>query len=217
MRGAIGPIAVVVAAGAAVATSNADGIPVHRSCGPRHALVLSYGTLGRAFKTRGNPDLQACLYGSRHVRDLAGPDYFPRPAVDMSGTLVGFAIVAGDGAEPANPSIEIEDLAKPLGKGRLLDLPVFDVKVGSLRLKANGSIAWIQCPVPPNSSVDGSERPNCVSAGRSKNSVYKRDTLTEQGFDRLDSGRQIDPSSLQLHGSRLTWIDAGSPRSAMLH
>jgi hypothetical protein len=207
----------VVSAVAAVASSAALAATASRSCGPHKADVQAFGRLGRAFATRGN-DLDACLYGHRGSRELVfGSDWFHRPAVDVSRTLVGFAFVAGDGAEAATTTIGIEDLAKPFGKDRLLDLPIFQVKVGSLRLKSNGSIAWIQCPVLANSSVDGNQRPNCVSAGRSRNSVYKRDTLTKQGFDRLDSGRQIDPSSLRLRGSTLSWVNHGKPRSATLH
>jgi hypothetical protein len=38
------------------------------------------------------------------------------------------------------------------------------------------------------------------------------------GGDRvLDSGPNIDPASLRLHGSQLSWVDGGATRHAAMH
>jgi hypothetical protein len=65
-------------------------------------------------------------------------------------------------------------------------------------LKGNGSVAWIaEDPGhnPPYSQVD--------SDG-------------VKGPMVLDEGPEIDPNSLSLEDSALSWINAGSPRSATL-
>jgi hypothetical protein len=51
------------------------------------------------------------------------------------------------------------------------------------------------------------------------NTVYKLDAGPDRSEDdvtALDRGKQIDPGSLQLHGSTLTWIKQGKRRSATL-
>ena len=62
-----------------------------------------------------------------------------------------------------------------------------------LVLKANSSLAWISAGNPAR--------------------VFALDSL---GRRQLDSGAGIDPRSLELNGSALTWVKAGAPRSSTL-
>lgn len=74
--------------------------------------------------------------------------------------------------------------------------------VGSLAVKADGSVAWI-------GSV------HSIVAGHRLIEVHAADA---PGFtdEVLDSGPGIDPTSLRLHGSTLTWKDGASTRRATL-
>jgi hypothetical protein len=71
--------------------------------------------------------------------------------------------------------------------------------IESLVLKRDGSAGWIRndCPDPPTCN----------------NVVLKADHTHRH---RLDSGPDIDPHSLVLHGSTMSWTKAGVRRSATL-
>jgi hypothetical protein len=72
----------------------------------------------------------------------------------------------------------------------------------AVALKANGSVAWIL------------DRVDYTGAGNSQTyEVWKSDGA---GMVLLDSDPEIDPASLLLDGSTLTWTRAGEPRSATL-
>jgi hypothetical protein len=199
----------------ALGRGHADAL-THRNCGPRHAVGVAYGTLGKAYRVPHRRSLYACVYGRRGSRKLAD-SFFPRPAVDIAGTLVGFAFFSPE-PDLERVVLEVADLTKPESAGRFV-LDLGEDKVGSLRLKSDGAVAWIQCPVLDNHSVTGSPRPNCLGAGRSVNTVYKLDAgsdRSEGDVMALDHGKQVDPGSLQLHGSTLTWVKKGERRSATL-
>jgi hypothetical protein len=73
----------------------------------------------------------------------------------------------------------------------------------AVALKANGSVAWIL------------DRVDYTGAGNSQTyEVWKSDGA---GMVLLDSDPEIDPASLLLDGSTLTWTRAGEPRSATLN
>jgi hypothetical protein len=78
-------------------------------------------------------------------------------------------------------------------------------------LKSNGAVASIDCPdVGPNDSSRA-----CGRAGGSK----KRVRLWNAGAARprlVDAGRGIDPRTLKLRGSRLTWKHGRRLRHAVL-
>lgn len=75
------------------------------------------------------------------------------------------------------------------------------VSVGSVVVMANGAVAWI-----------GSE--HSIAAGR-RGAIEVH--AAGSGGDRvLDSGPGIEPTSLRLHGSRLSWVDGGATRRATL-
>jgi hypothetical protein len=205
---------------AAVLASAANSRAVLRWCGPTSSVTEASGRLARAFRPLHGGQLEACRFGHRGSRKLFTSDWFARPAVAVGGTLVGFAAVVSEGDQPLEVTVHVEDLAKPhLSGGIVLNIGLGTAKVGSLRMKSDAAIAWIQCPVRANAEINASPRPNCVSPGHSVNGVYKRDKntdLSKTDYDLLDQGKGVDPRSLQLHGSRLTWLHSGAHRLATL-
>jgi hypothetical protein len=73
--------------------------------------------------------------------------------------------------------------------------------VDSLVLRRDGSIAWI------------AQSTSIMRQGQQQIEVH-RDDRSERRV--LDRGARIDPESLGLHGSRLTWKHGGATRSAQL-
>jgi hypothetical protein len=69
-------------------------------------------------------------------------------------------------------------------------------------LKRNGAFAWIQANEGTNEVLVCTYRP-CASRGFAMP-------------ERVDSGRGIEPQSLRLHGSRVSWLNDGERRSAPL-
>jgi len=73
--------------------------------------------------------------------------------------------------------------------------------VGSLALKGDGAVAWI------------AEGRSIIGHGPQPIEVHRHDSRGER---LLDSGAAIDPKSLRLTGSTLTWTRAGQTESATL-
>ena len=93
------------------------------------------------------------------------------------------------------------------------------VQVGSLRVRTNLSVAWIECDSARTRNAPGDPRPDCVSAGRARAEVRMVDSTTDtatRGSDLVAEGTDIDPRSLRLDGSDLSWIQAGERRHAEL-
>jgi hypothetical protein len=86
-------------------------------------------------------------------------------------------------------------------------------RLADLELKANGSVAWTLDRVamgPDGYPIGyGSGQPPTVVARE----VWALDT---HGQRLIDSGRNLDPGSLALNGSMLTWINDGAVHSATL-
>jgi len=74
------------------------------------------------------------------------------------------------------------------------------VAVRSLVLNSRGGMAWIQCSLLPG------QLSLCA--------VYRSDS--DQPMRRLAGGRRINPRSLKLRGTRLSWIDNNRRRYSML-
>ncbi len=79
-------------------------------------------------------------------------------------------------------------------------------------------MAWIACPgtsSPSNSQNRQCRRPGPLARVYAADAQYPQEE--DDGRTRLlASGHRIDPSSLRLKGSRLTWRDGGRLRSATL-
>ena len=164
-------------------------------------------------------DLLACRRGEGPVVLSATADdqyWFPRPALDLRGSLVAFAY----GTFDQGTLIRTEDPGDYLGRRhRVLRVgsgaKAF-FRVGSVVASTRASVAWIQCPVLRNAGENAvrSPYPNCVRPGGSVNSVY---AAAAGGQPRLIArSRGIDPRSLRLLDDRISWRQNGRKRSARL-
>lgn len=131
----------------------------------------------------------------------------------LAEARVGPVAVAGDlaayglqsfGVDTVSASVVVRRLTdgteiKDLQATRAVGAEAFE-SIGSVAVLATGAVAWI-----------GSE--HSIVGHRSAIEVHTDGT----GGDRvLDSGPNIDPASLRLHGSRLSWVDGGATRHATL-
>jgi hypothetical protein len=146
---------------------------------------------------------------------------FRGPSLALNGSYVGFAV---DDCDYQKPTCETQvaqvNLAERGGAGPT-GFPAQPtgkpyVKVGSLRVGRRGDLIWIVCPdrgVDPG-FLFGKQTPNCVRPGdRDKVIILAAGTKSEVV---LDSGRQIDPSSLRLSGTAASWSHSGRRHHARL-
>jgi hypothetical protein len=129
--------------------------------------------------------------------------YLDRVAV--AGRMVAYGVTAF-GVDTGETNV----LVRRLSDGKLLaSFPATDLAfvesfsaIGSIVVKSDGAVAWI------------STLSSIVRRGRATE-VFEA-TVSASSPKRLDSGNKIDPTSLQLHGSTLTWRDGGAVRHATL-
>jgi hypothetical protein len=135
-------------------------------------------------------------------RAVAGSTVVNRVA--LAGETVAYAL-RSFGVDSGSTAVAVRDL----GTGRALGTfpgtekslgPESTNSVSSLVVKPGGAVAWIgigQSIISPARDIE---------------------VRTGHGARRqlLDSGTQINPTSLRLHGSRLTWRNGRAQRSANL-
>jgi hypothetical protein len=146
---------------------------------------------------------------------------FRGTALALAGHVAGYAAESCDVATgDCFSDVFAVDLAQPdFTKQRLVGHRAARfgqgvVKVGSLRVTRTGSLAWITCPErTPHGLLSAARKPNCVHPG-DRDTVISL-TIGASAVQILDAGKRIDPSSLQLRGSRLTWIDRARKRHAV--
>ena len=214
--------------------SPAENTTQGKQCTPAGSRTLAQNDHVRVFRSPAPGTLRglqvfACAYaqGDRVPLDDGDQSFtFLPPAISLRGTLVGYASVSCDfsgGGNGCQTGVFVDDLSRPLGQTRLTRANAGPnrfpaVKVGSLRVKSNGALAWITCPEPLASNSEtqivGDRGPTCVRAG-SLDRVYKLDAGARKRT-LLDRGRRIQPSSLRLAGSQLSWRADGRLRRAHL-
>jgi hypothetical protein len=173
--------------------------------------------------------ITACLTQTgRRTRLDHPPDtvVYPRPAIDISGFYVAYAIEGtGDPNEIDDTIIQMRDL-------RTSDTPTvfspdrggafatsasnfYDAKVGSLRVRPNGSVAWIACRTRDNVPEEwGNPRPSCIRPGAMDEVRIMR--AGESKPVTLEVSRSIAPRSLRLKDGEISWKSHGRKRSAVL-
>ncbi len=80
----------------------------------------------------------------------------------------------------------------------------------SLVLKSDGAVAWIAVNFPAPSPSTG------VSCGNEIPPVTEVRRYDSRGLQVIGQGASIEPASLRLHGSTLTWVDEGMSDNATL-
>src|SRR3954451_5474425 len=185
-----------------LATHFARVYQVERERGGRSTLY-TYGCL----RSTGNQLLLAS--------DAEPAAVFPRPAISLIGTYVGYAVDTD--SEPTEPGgrmtyVEVDDLS-PQEPGRerpglvVAAGPRDVARVGSLKASSSGGVVWVACPAPRQGPLASDPSGACTRPG-SHARVY-RARLRRDGSVRLellDKGRGIDPHSLRrAKHSRVVW------------
>lgn len=200
------------------------------TCGPADAKTIIANDRIRVYKeaTRrkdeADGDVIACLASTdvrRVLESQLDTTYtFRPPALHLRGALIGKATDFCDQETGCETLVTVLDLSKtftddPVAINGSVGEPKRLVKVGSLRFRPNGSIAWIACSENDPQVFSASRQPNCVRPGRGRKWVMRKSVGSSKA-EVLDTGRQIDPSSLRLSGSRLTWKKDGRRRVRQL-
>lgn len=188
-------------------------------CRPRRSRTVVASSTARAFslKEQGGTSLYGCLLARGVEVFLAGdPDQvpFPPPAIALAGPLVAYAEDACD-PEDCSTVVRVTDLRdeerglnRSIAADPLRRTDELVARLGSVRVKANGAVAWISC----DRGFDYGEL--CKKGGRATR-VWKLGAAAEKP-KLVASGAGIDPRSLQLRGSRLNWRQSGRQRTAFL-
>jgi hypothetical protein len=209
-RLAVAGLALLLAAcgGAAAGSSTASGPPGGSRCGPAGTKTLAASRLARVYSSHGV--VYGCsMTGTRSYR-LGDATIFrpgdPRVGqVAVAGEIAAFALTEF-GIDTGSAQVTVTRLrdGKLLRSVRATTRPLgveATQSVVSIVVKADGAVAWI------------GEGHSIIN--------HHNDDVEVHAFDRqrdrlLDSGKGVDPTSLRLHGSKLTWKDSGDPRSATL-
>jgi hypothetical protein len=181
-------------------------------------------------KATGRP-LFACkrANGLHDPLGIGGAQYFfPPPALAIAGDVEAAAAVFPLSDEDPFGPISSVLYVERVGTHADETLYATDLYAGSIpapkavsiKVRSNGSAAWMTCP--PSTSfvsdlVSGS-RARCRRTG-TEIFVYEHDAAqgTSAAPILLAQGTNIDPGSLLLHGTVLSWKQAGSTVTAHLY
>jgi hypothetical protein len=178
-----------------------------RHCGPAGATTLASGAQARVYSWHGG--VFGCAFGRGHSFRLGGS---ARSIRENSVTLVA---VAGTDAAYSLEDFGVDTtrtnvMVRHLTDGATLsDFPATAhnvveglQSVRSVAVKSDGAVAWIGS----THSIVGRRSLIEVHAANASSSTDRI----------LDSGAGIDPTSLRLHGSTLSWKDGATTRRATL-
>jgi hypothetical protein len=181
------------------------------------------------FSSNRSHAITACLKANgKRTRLDHPPDtvVYPRPAIDLGGYYVAYAIEGTDDPNAEDDTIiQMRDLRT--GHTPAVFSPdrggayatsrknFFDAKVGSLRVRPNGSVAWIACRTRDNLPEEwGNPRPTCIRSGAMDEVRIMR--AGESRPETLEVSRKIEPRSLRVGSGRIRWKSGGRTRSAPL-
>lgn len=179
--------------------------PANR-CSPAGARSLLSGQSARVIVLSGSVYGCSERTGRRFLLGTAGTCIAAERAgpFALSGEIVGYALQRCGVDTGAT-----ELIARRLTDGSQIRTaramhgvlgPESFVTAGSIVVAGDGALAWIASA-------------SSVATHRQAREVNRADG---SGFSTLDSGSALDPGSLALHGSALTWRRGGSTRSAVL-
>lgn len=197
-------LVVLAACGSSVAKS-AGSTPVATRCGPERAQTLAANGRVRVYVERqivyGCSVARGRSFRLGHAtRALGEPRVGP---VAVAGDLAAYGLQSF-GVDTVSASVVVRRLTdgsqvKELRATRAVGAESFQ-SVGSVAVLADGAVAWI-----------GSE--HSIAGGGNAIEVH---AAGAHGDRVLDSGPNIEPASLRLHGARLSWVDGGATRHATL-
>jgi hypothetical protein len=169
-----------------------------------HTLLESAGA--RMYTTRDG-GLGVCTIAEGRWAVLAFAETFYRPPVmALAGTMA--AMVVNDPNDDY-PFIQAIDLG-PSGFRRVFNRP--HERIGSLRVRPDGTLAFIACPPGHYDSADPpiTPGPTCRHAGHWRDTVYL--AARGRGVRRVAHGRRLAPASLQLSDTTISWRQDGRRR-----
>jgi hypothetical protein len=197
-------------------------LPTYRREGPASGCRPSWGRVIKRSRqatvfvgTRGDARYHhfACLLARGAPVALYDDDGL-FPPIALAGPLVGYA---GDICDPetCETFVSVTDLrddsdgvnrGAPAGPGGTSEVP-------ALVLNSNGALAWVSCTAfnPAYGAIHV-----CTAKSRKRKRVYALDRHSYR-MRLLQVSRRIDPGSLALHGSRLSWLDGRKRHAARLH
>jgi hypothetical protein len=201
--------------GAAAATEVA-ALPSYRqerpagACRPRGTRVVRSSQESTVFRRPAS--IYGCLFGRGAPVHLTSDNIFPRRTIALAGPLVAYG---ADYTEDRNfyTDLKVTDL-RDEGSGINRTVSLETTRRGELaatRLRADGAVAWISCP--RKRSAYGRLSRACARSGGRLKHVWALDAHADERR-LLDSGRRIEPRSLRLRGTRLTWRRAGALRES---
>jgi hypothetical protein len=175
-------------------------------CGPTGAHTLAATPVARIYVTR------QAVYGCSGAngksyrlgkRGLCLPELCVG-RIALRGRIAAYEL-KGVGVDTSSAGVLVRSLANGrvlADQAAILNVPgpeSFE-SVRMIVVKRDGAVAWIAA----------------VSSIGHPSSLFEVHRGDRQGHALLDSGARIVPRSLRLHGSTITWTDAGMPRSATL-
>ena len=214
------------------------------ACGPAHDVTLAMRGSIRIFADHSRQYLEgtrgfvlACDNATMVTRILtsvaASGSYLLPGSESIRGHLVAYGadLAGGSPDEPIDTFVEVTDLAT-LGNARGYLAPAVPRqanplannlgKVVSTVIGADGSVAWVSCEGPGSIGADLAigRRTVCQRAGRTA-WVYTARAPAPGALAAitpmlLDSGRGIEPRSLELTGATISWINSGKRHTARL-
>ena len=221
-------VALALSIGAWCYAQAATGVPraaTDAPCARSGSATVLENREARVYATRrGGRIKYACLKDTGRREKLDGPisdiRTRPPPAMALAGPLLlTVTDTLADGLDVAadRRTLGIIDLRVD-ADGRS---PVVTTRlgygvlgVGSAQLKENGSFAFVSCLT---SGRRGIVSENCLRRETvSPYEVVKYEVRAPRRRVVLESGLQIDPASLRLRGSRLTWRSGSETKSAPL-
>jgi hypothetical protein len=203
------PAGLAAAVALALGAPAASGAP---GCAPAGARILARDAAVRVYETvpKNGRAIAACLVGHSGRMTLLAAQ--PHPGLhrtlsrfELAGHIVAY-VETQFGVDSGTSTLVVADVGtrhilRSLEAGSYADAGILDRRsVTRFVITTRGSIAWISEQTQHEQLVEVA-----VHAAPSRGPVVL-----------LDSGRDIDPSSLRLSGSTLSWSRAGSQRSARM-
>jgi len=199
-------IATLVVAVAMPALPAAQAGSATTACGPAGSRTLVDNASARLYTTHTGA-LGGCAFASGRAAVLAFAETFYRPpAMALSGTMAAMVINDPNADSPVIQAIDLgpSDYRLVLSRPR--------ERVGSIRVRPDGTLAFISCPPGRYDPADPpiSPGPGCRHAGPRLDTVYI--AVAHRGLRRVARGHGIDPTSLRLSETTISWRQDGRRR-----
>jgi len=201
--GAVG-LALVLTSGPADGRADSPSAPV---CVPAGAPVLLSNSTAAIFRDELGFIVGCAANSTRYNLGIAELAYKP-PIMALSGEMTA---TVHDSDEAG---IQIRTLAlRPGAEATPIGRP--EERIGSIRVRPDGTVAWIACPLGPDADPDKliiSPKPECVRPRRARNRVLlfrPAQGFRDERIRQLSAASSIDPASLRMNATTVSWTRDG--------